>query len=70
MTTPKTDPLYPLYAWGTVGLGVVAIASLVVGANEIREFNNSCLDAEILLPKCYSDNLKRLPGQNSEGAKQ
>ena len=59
----KTDN-YALWQWGTVGLGVVALGSLVVGIDQIRQFNNSCLDAGILLPHCYSDRISEMTGQN------
>ena len=63
MTTQKTDN-YALWQWGSVGLGVVALASLVVGTDQIRQFNNSCLGAGILLPQCYSDRFAEMTGQN------
>ena len=61
--TQKTDN-YALWQWGTVGLVVITIGSLVVGIDQIRQFNNSCLGAGILLPQCYSDRLAEMTGQN------
>lgn len=70
MNIPRTDPNHGLYAWGTVVIGVAALGCLVVGANEIKEFNNSCTEAEIPLPQCYGDRLAEMTGQNPEGARQ
>ena len=64
MGISKNNPNYGIYAWGIVELGVVALASLVVGTDQIRQFNNSCLNAGILLPQCYSDRLAEMTGQN------
>ena len=64
MGISKNNPNYGIYAWGTVGLGVVALGSLVVGIDQIRQFNNSCSDAGILLPQCYSDRISEMTGQN------
>ena len=64
MTISRNNPNYGIYAWGTVGLGVVALASLVVGSDQIRQFNNRCLDTGILLPQCYGDRFAEMTGQN------
>ena len=60
--TQKPDN-YALWQWGTVGLGVVALGSLVVGIDQIRQFN-TCYNAGILLPQCYSDRISEMTGQN------